>query len=147
MGHSIFYSLALPAKVSVSEATHKLLALFEQATSLKNEQSTKVKANGVKTLSAVDFATAQATMNDDFSFARSACSPPGRDRRLPLGEVPEVGMYFHLYIGTNSRVNIGICQYKKSAAFQMIGDDSDKAEPYDVGTIGHTLIVFPKMLP
>ena len=129
MGLSIFYSLALPADLDFKNAEAKLAALAKTAESLA--EKTPVKVSKIKILNTSGCAQSQASMDEDFDFARSVCTPPGRDRRSPLGEVPKLALYFRLTSRAEGGICLGIAKYQAGAQFQMIAEDGNTETPYD----------------
>ena len=130
MGLSIFYSLSLPATLNAAEVEAKLIVLASKAQT--SARGTGIKISGVKKLSAADCGVAQATMNDDFDFARCVCQPPGAGRRSsPLGEVPEVAFYFRVSGRREGGVNLGLANYKSGTKFHMLGSDGEVEAPFD----------------
>lgn len=135
MGLSIFYSLGLlpenfsPVEVDVNAVEVKLRTLAKTAALLA--EGTGVSVSQIKILNTSGLAHAQATMSEDFEFARSACTPPGRDRRSPLGEVPKLAIYFRLSGRPEGGLCVGIAQYQQGAQFQMLGEDGNTEAPYD----------------
>ena len=130
MGLSIFYSLSLPATLHAAEVEAKLVVLASKAQT--SARGTGINISAVKKLSPADCGLAQATMNDDFSFARCVCHPPGASRGgSPLGEVPELALYFRLSGRRDGGINIGLATYKPGTTFHMVSPDGANETPYD----------------
>lgn len=129
MGLSIFYSISLPADLDFKAAEVKLVMLAKVAESVAEKSPLKVSK--IKILNTSGCAQSQASMDGDFDFARSVCTPPGRNRRSPLGEVPRLAMYFRLSSRAEGGICIGIAKYQEDAQFQMFAEDGNTATPYD----------------
>ena len=129
MGLSIFYSLSLPTTLNAAEVEAKLVVLASKAQT--SARGTGVKIGAVKKLSASDCGMAQATMNEDFDFARCVCQPPGASRSSPLGEVPEIAFYFRMSSRDQVGICVGLAMYKSGAKFRMVSGDGESESPYD----------------
>jgi hypothetical protein len=131
MGLSIFYSLSLPRTLAASQVEERLALLAEKIKEIAKDKKIKVGISKIRILSAADCAIAQAQMSEDFDFSRSACRPPGTRNSSPLGEVPELAMYFRMAVNTQVGIKIGVAKYADGADFKMIGADSVNETPYD----------------
>ena len=129
MGLSLFYTLSLPATKSATDVERDLAKLSNEAQRVAFPK--KIAIGKVKMLSSADLAMAQATMNDNFDFARAACRPPSANINLTLGEVPEIAFYFRMCGDSASSINIGVSKYKTDAIFQVVNEISLTELPYD----------------
>ena len=129
MGMSIFYSLALPSTMDFRTVESNLGMLAEKAEALA--KGSPVKISKIKILNTSGCAQSQASMDEDFDFARSVCTPPGRNRRSPLGEVPMLSLYFRVSGRAEGGICVGIAKYQADAKFLMIAEDGKTETPYD----------------
>lgn len=126
MGLSIFYTLALPES---ADAEAKLGMLLLDSRELA--QTLGVTVSRLRSLTAEDCSKAQAEMNEDFSFARTICRPPGSDRTKALRTMPESAHYFRFSEGGEDGIDIGLGRYRKGAKIELRSADGQDSKPYD----------------